>query len=84
MRSPNPTPPHTTPHHPTTPSPQVNSSAGIAVGQWVRVNLNNPADCSLARDLNGGYMGCGSGVAGAAGVVRHLSRVTAVGPGWIR
>ncbi|KAF6262421.1 hypothetical protein COO60DRAFT_1676006 [Scenedesmus sp. NREL 46B-D3] len=63
---------------------QVSSTAGMSVGGWVRINLDDPGDGSLVRDMNGGLMGNGPNQAGARSIIRHLSRVSAMGPNWIR
>jgi hypothetical protein len=63
---------------------QVSSTAGMSVGGWVRINLDDPGDGSLVRDMNGGLMGNGPNQAGARSIIRHLSRISAMGPNWIR
>ena len=63
---------------------QVSRTSGMVVGQWVRINMDDPMDCSLARDMNGGIMGCGQGVRGTRQLIRHMSRITALGTNWIR
>jgi hypothetical protein len=56
----------------------------MSVGQWVRLNLDDPGDGSLIVDLNDGRMGGGPNQRGARSIIRHLSRIAALGPGWIR
>jgi len=63
---------------------QVTSTAKLAVGMWVRINMDDPGDGSLARDLSGGFMQGGPNQRGARSLVRHLSRISQMGSNWIR
>jgi hypothetical protein len=63
---------------------QVGSTAKMAVGMWVRINLDDPGDGSLVRDLSGGFMTGGLNQVGARSLVRHLSRISQMGTNWIR
>lgn len=56
----------------------------MSAGMWVRINLDDPGDGSLVKDLSGGYMYGGPNQQGARSLVRHLSRITALGTNWIR
>jgi hypothetical protein len=56
----------------------------MSVGGWVRINLDDPGDGSLNCDMNGGLMGNGPNQAGARSMIRHLSRISAMGTNWIR
>jgi hypothetical protein len=51
---------------------------------WVRINLDDPGDGSLVKDLSGGFMFGGPNQMGARSLVRHLSRITQIGTNWIR
>jgi hypothetical protein len=62
----------------------VTSTARLAVGMWVRVNMDDPGDGSLVRDISGGMMSGGPNQAGARSIIRHLSRISQMGPNWIR
>jgi hypothetical protein len=63
---------------------QVSSTANLAVGMWVRINLDDPGDGSLVKDLSGGYMYGGPNQQGARSMIRHLTRISAKGANWIR
>lgn len=63
---------------------QVASTAKLAVGMWVRINLDDPGDGSLVKDLSGGYMSGGPNQQGARSMIRHLSRISQMGTNWIR
>jgi len=63
---------------------QVGSTANISLGMWVRINMDDPGDGSLIRDMNGGMMPAGPNQQGARSLIRHLSRVSDMGPNWIR
>jgi hypothetical protein len=63
---------------------KVASTSSLAVGQWVRVNLDDPGDGSLFTDLASGQPGAfGANQRGTTNVIRHLSRIAALGPDWI-
>lgn len=56
----------------------------MSVNMWVRIAMNNPANGSLVRDMNGGYDSARIAVGSYGSVIRHLSRIAAMGTGWIR
>ncbi len=63
---------------------QVSTNAGMSVGMWVRLKMDNPANGSLIEDMNGGYMPSSVGQSGDYSVLRHASRISAMGTGWIK
>lgn len=63
---------------------QVASTAKMSVGMWVRINLDDPGDGSLVKDLSGGFMTGGPNQLHARSLVRHLSRISQMGTNWIR
>lgn len=63
---------------------QVSSTAGMSVGQWVRINMDDPGDGSLVVDMNGGLMDSGKNQKGAKSIIRHLSRISKLGTNWIQ
>lgn len=56
----------------------------MSVGQWVRVNLDDPGNGSLVLDMNSGLMPGGRVQFGARSLIRQLSRISQIGAGWIR
>lgn len=63
---------------------QVGTTQGLTVGQWVRINLDDPGDGSLIVDMNGGQNGFGPNQKGAKNVIRHLSRISQMNATWVR
>eukprot|EP00879_Flechtneria_rotunda_P014975 GHRR01015645.1.p1 GENE.GHRR01015645.1~~GHRR01015645.1.p1 ORF type:complete len:375 (+),score=100.13 GHRR01015645.1:230-1354(+) len=63
---------------------QVSSTKGMSVGEWVRINLDDPGDGSLVEDMNDGMLPSGQNQKGAKSIIRHLSRISQMGTGWIR
>ncbi len=56
----------------------------MKVGQWIRLSLSNPINGALAVDMNGGYMPSPPGAYAATNMIRHMSRITALGATWLK
>ena len=63
---------------------KVSTTAGMAVGQWVRLAMNNTAAGELVVDMNGFLMPSPPNAAGRPQLLRHMSRIVQMGTGWIR
>lgn len=64
---------------------QVTSTSGLSIGQWVRLNLDDPGDGSLLTDLASGQPGfVGPKQLGSPNIIRQLSRISDMGTDWIK